>query len=326
MSVPGDTLLYLSAADVAACALGPGEAIEAVEAAFAAQAAGTAKIGAKAALPLGIGYFFQTMFGTLGPAGHAGMKWFGISPDNPARGLPNIAALIVLSDIETGLPLAVMDGNGITGARTAAMTAAAAKRLAPPHATRAAFVGCGVQARNHAGYLRHVLPGLREAALLGRGAGSRDAFAAWLRDEGWEVRLAGGPDDALAGAEIAVSTVPEYPGWQAFLDPALLPPGAFAVGVDLGRSWLPSGYGEFGLVATDDAAQSRHLIEEGKLKAPPDFDADLAALVTGAHPGRHNADDRVFFVFAGHVLGDIAAASAVYHKALAQGIGTPLPR
>ena len=68
------------------------------------------------------------------------------------------------------------------------------------------------------------------------------------------------------------------------------------------------------------------LIEEGKLKAPPDFDADLAALVTGAHPGRRNADDRVFFVFAGHVLGDIAAASAVYRKALAQGIGTPLPR
>jgi len=326
MPIRGDTLLYLSSTDVLGCRLEPSEAIAAVEAAFAACAAGTARVGAKAPLPLGTGYFFQTMLGTLGAAGIAGMKWFGVSPDNPARGLPNVAGLIVLSDIETAMPLAVIDGNGATGMRTAAMTAAAAKRLASPEATRAAFIGCGVQARSHAVFLRHVLPRLHHAAALGRGAASRDAFAAWLRDEGWDVRVASGPEDALDGAEVAVSTVPEYPGWKPFLDPARLPRGAFAAGVDLGRSWLPSGYGRFGLVATDDIPQSVHLIEEGRLKAPAEFDADLAGLITGAHPGRREAADRVFFVFAGHVLGDLAVAAALYRKALAIGIGTRLSR
>lgn len=326
MSFDRDALLYLSRESVEACRLGPAEIIAAVERAFGAQAEGAAKVGPKGRVTLRTGHFFQTMLGTIAQPAHAGMKWFGVVPENPSRGLPNVAGLILLSDIETAMPVAVLDATWITGARTAAMTAAAAKRLALPGATTAAFIGCGVQAHAHAEYLRHVLPGLKHAAVLGRGAATRDAFARYLRDQGWQVRLVETPEDALADAEIVVSTVPEYAGWKPFLDPARLMPGGFAAAVDLGRSWLPSGYGEFDVFATDDAEQSRHLVADGRLKAPPDFAADLAALVTGAHPGRRSPQQRIAFVFAGHVLGDIAAASAVYQRALAAGLGTRLPR
>jgi alanine dehydrogenase len=139
------------------------------------------------------------------------------------------------------------------------------------------------------------------------------------------VRLAAGPADVLAGADIAVSTVPEHPGWTAFLDPALLPPHAFVAAVDLGRSWLPERYGEFALIATDDIAQSRALVAEGRLKSPPDFTTDLAALASGAYRGGPPSG-RTFFVFSGHVLGDLAIAAALYRQALEQGIGTRLPR
>ncbi|HTQ33875.1 MAG TPA: hypothetical protein VMI30_06865 [Stellaceae bacterium] len=181
-----------------------------------------------------------------------------------------------------------------------------------------------MQAHSHAYLLRAVLPQLRRGVVLGRSAERRDAFADALRDMGWEVRLATGADDVLDGADIAVSTVPEYPGWTAFLDPSRLPAHAFAAGVDLGRSWLPAKYEEFAVIATDDIAQSRALVAEGRLKAPPDFAADLAMLASGAHddlpPGR------VFFVFSGHVLGDLAVAAALYRRAVAQGIGMKLPR
>jgi alanine dehydrogenase len=123
---------------------------------------------------------------------------------------------------------------------------------------------------------------------------------------------------------VAVSTVPEHPGWSAFLDPALLPPKAFVAAVDLGRSWLPARYGEFALVATDDIAQSRALVTEGRLKSPPNFAADLAALASGAHAGPSSG--RTFFVFSGHVLGDLAIAAALYRRALERGIGAKLPR
>jgi len=326
-SRPDDgTLLYLSRAEVEAAAPGPGEILAAVERAFAALAAGTARVGNKGRVQLGTGYFFQSLVGTLDESGFAGTKWFGVSPDNPARGLPNVSALIVLNDLATGLPIAVVDGNWITGARTAAVSAAAAKRLAVPDASTCAFIGCGVQARSHAVYLRHVRPGLKRAAVLGRGAASRDAFAAWLQAEGWEVRLAADAEDVLADADIAVSTVPEYEGWRAFLDPARLQPGALAIGVDLGRSWLPSGYAAFDLVATDDSAESRGLVAQNRLKAPAEFGADLGMMLTGKHPGRRRPEERIWFVFAGHVLGDLAVASAVYQRAAALGIGTRLLR
>ncbi len=35
----------------------------------------------------------------------AGVKWIGGYPSNPQKGLPNITGLVVLNDVETGLPL-----------------------------------------------------------------------------------------------------------------------------------------------------------------------------------------------------------------------------
>jgi alanine dehydrogenase len=319
-----DTLLYLSSAAIAQIGLGAGELIDAVERVFAAQAAGAARPGPKAVVPVATGHSFHAMPGTMAAEGLAGMKFFGVVPDNPARGLPNVCSLVALSDIATGLPVCLMDGGWITGVRTAAMTAVAAQRLASPESKTAAFIGCGVQARAHAWLLRQVLPGLRQAAVLGRTLARRDAFVEELRAAGWEVRLATDAGDVLARADIAVSTVPEHDGWTAFLDPALLPSHAFAAGVDLGRSWLPAKYGEFAVVATDDIAQSRGLVAEGRLKAPAAFDADLAALASGAYADR--PPGRFFFVFSGHVLGDLSVAAALYRHAVERGIGIELPR
>ncbi len=129
----------------------------------------------------------------------------------------------------------------------------------------------------------------------------------------------GPDDDVLAGADVAVSTVPEHPGWTAFLDPALLPPHAFVAAVDLGRSWLSSAYGEFAVVATDDIAQSRTLVAEGRLKSPPDFAADLASLASGAYAGGVPRTAAASSFFSGHVLGDLAVAAArSYRRALEQ--------
>jgi ornithine cyclodeaminase/alanine dehydrogenase len=320
-----DTLLYLSSDTIEAIGLGPDALIAAVERTFAAQATGQARPGPKAVVPVAAGHSFHAMPGLVAEDGLAGMKFFGVVPGNPARGLPNVCSLVVLSDLATGLPVCVLDGGWITAVRTAAMSAVAAKHLASPDSASAAFIGCGVQAHSHARLLRQVLPGLHRASVLGRSPARRDAFVAALREAGWEVRLADGPDDVLDDADIAVPTVPEAPGFAPFLDAARLPAQCFVASVDLGRSWLPASYREFSFVATDDIAQSRGLVAEGRLKSPPDFSADLAALASGAYAGGIPAG-RSFFVFSGHVLGDLAVAIALYRRALAQGIGVELPR
>src|SRR5438128_9428078 len=85
-----------------------------------------------------------------------GIKLVTFYPPNAELGIPTHMATIFLADPETGAPLAVMDGTLITEMRTAAVSAAATKLLAPPNAKVLAILGSGVQARSHAEALRLV--------------------------------------------------------------------------------------------------------------------------------------------------------------------------
>src|SRR3954451_7334250 len=125
----GSSLLYLSAADVRRAAVPLDELRDTVAAIFAAKARGEAKAEPKVAVQIAPGHFFQAMPAALLGAGLAGMKWGGVVPAENTAG-PTVSALVLLSDLETGAPLAVMDGIWITAARTAAMSAVAARALA----------------------------------------------------------------------------------------------------------------------------------------------------------------------------------------------------
>ena len=73
---------------------------------------------------------FYGMMPALTPEG-LGQKIVTFYPPNAERGIPTHMATIFLVDPQTGAPLAVMDGRLITEMRTAAVSAAATKLLAP---------------------------------------------------------------------------------------------------------------------------------------------------------------------------------------------------
>ena len=95
-------------------------------------------------------------------------KWVGLSDANAARDLPHLGSLVVLSDLASGMPLAVIDGTWITAARTAAVSTVAARRLARPDSKRIGFVGSGVQATGHLAALRWRLFPVAEVAVFSR--------------------------------------------------------------------------------------------------------------------------------------------------------------
>src|SRR5438034_2563320 len=98
---------------------------------------------------------FLGLMPALTPDG-LGLKAVTFYPSNAERGIPTHMATIFLVDPETGTPLAVMDGRLITEMRTAAVSAAATKLLAPSDAKILAVLGSGVQARSHVEALRLV--------------------------------------------------------------------------------------------------------------------------------------------------------------------------
>jgi ornithine cyclodeaminase/alanine dehydrogenase-like protein (mu-crystallin family) len=98
---------------------------------------------------------FFGMMPALTPDG-LGIKIVTFYATNAERGIPTHMATIFLVDPQTGGPLAVMDGRLITEMRTAAVSAAATKLLAPPNAKVLAILGSGVQARSHVEALKLV--------------------------------------------------------------------------------------------------------------------------------------------------------------------------
>jgi ornithine cyclodeaminase/alanine dehydrogenase-like protein (mu-crystallin family) len=76
--------------------------------------------------------------------------------DNAGTDLPTHQAVILVFDKDNGSPLAVLDGRLITEMRTAAGTAAAARKLSAPDAKVLTIMGSGVQARAHAEALSEV--------------------------------------------------------------------------------------------------------------------------------------------------------------------------
>ena len=126
------TLLYLSESDVAATRVGPARLRAALDRAFRLHAAGRTLVDPKRSLPVAPGSFFQSMSAVSSEMAVAGHKWVGVAAGNAERGLSTVNALVVLSDVQTGLPIAIVSANALTMLRTAAMSALAAQHLARP--------------------------------------------------------------------------------------------------------------------------------------------------------------------------------------------------
>ena len=317
-------LLYLSEAEVAGASIPLDRLREVVAEAFAEQARGTARAASKSVLTLGSGHVFQAKPAVLQASGYAGMKWFGLVPAAQTTG-PTICSLIILSDVKSGAPLAVMGGNWITATRTGAMTAIAAQSIARADSETIGFVGCGVQAYSHLDAMRLVLPRLRSVVACSRTLASAEKFATAARALGLEARTTTTPREAVEGLDVVITTVPEGAPTLEFLDAAWLAPGAFAAAVDLGRSWDRTTLRGVDILATDEHEQTKALAAMGRMNFGGPYEADLADLTTGAKPGRTSAQQRAMFIYSGHALADLAAAQVVYETALQRGLGVRLP-
>src|SRR5215218_5267200 len=130
-----------SARDVEA-AVSPERALEAVRDAFVAYSRGEWTMPPKVYVPAYPAGDFRAMPALGG--GHALLKWVTSFPGNPARGLPTVTGLVLLSDAEDGTLRAVLDAAAVTALRTGAAAVIAADALARSDAADASVVGAGV--------------------------------------------------------------------------------------------------------------------------------------------------------------------------------------
>lgn len=145
-----DTLLLLRGGEVADLLQELGdEVVQAVRAAYLAHHAGRTSLPHSTFLRfpdqpanriIALPAFLEDEAGPV-----AGMKWIASFPGNVAAGRDRASAVLILNSMETGFPLAILEGSLISAARTAASAALAAQCLHPAGDDGpVGIVGCGV--------------------------------------------------------------------------------------------------------------------------------------------------------------------------------------
>ncbi len=302
MAVP-----YFGADDVRA-AVPPARAVEAVRDAFVAYARGEWTMPPKVYVPAYPAGDFRAM-PALG-ADHALLKWVTSFPGNPARGLPTVAGLVLVSSAEDGRLVALLDAGAVTAARTGAAAVLAAETLGRADAETAAVVGAGVNgeaaaltfaARGRTPLVWDVDP-VRAAAVAARVGG----------------RLASSPEEALA-ADLLVTVTP---GREVLLPEGSLRPGQHVslMGADgPGKAEIAAAELARVRLFVDDWEQASHggetaaAVEAGILGR--EDVTSLGDVLAGIAEGRRAPDEVTAFDSTGLALQDLAVALAALERA-----------
>jgi len=321
-------VLILTRADVERL-LDPDDLRQAVARAMADLSAGRASMPARiaASVPERDG-LLAAMPAYLPSSGALTTKLVSLFPRNTDR--PTHQAVIVAFDPESGTPVALMDGEAITAARTAAASALATDLLARPDPYRLVVIGTGVQARAH---LRAVSRVRRFGSICVVGRDLAKAKALAMEFGGGNFREVG----AYTQIEQAVREADVICACTHSAEPVVrrewLRPGTHvnSVGYNTaGREVDAATFRDALLVVESRAAALAKppagsndiamAIAEGAM-TPDHVHAELGELVSGARPGRADAAQITLYKSVGVAVQDAAAAALVLEAARRQHVG-----
>ncbi len=296
---------FFSGADVRR-AVSPVEAYDAVSTAFVAFARGEWTMQPKLYVTNYPAGDFRAMPALGG--GHALLKWVTSFPGNPARGLPTVSGLVLLSNAETGVLEAVLDAGAVTSLRTGAAAVLAATTLGVGGSI--SVVGCGVNGAAAA----------QTFAALGREVSVWDVDgerAAAVAAE-FGAPVAASREDALA-CDIVVTVTP---GREILFPPGSLRPGQHVslMGADgPGKAEIAVEEIARAHVFCDDWEQASHggelaaAVEAGALTR--DAVTELGPVLAGDGDGRSSEDEITLFDSTGLAIQDLAIAKVALGKA-----------
>ena len=237
--------------------------------------------------------------------GLAILKWISSFPGNPARSLPTVQGILLVSDATTSEPIAMLDARSVTALRTGAVAPVAARALARADAATVGVVGCGL----HGAWAARCL------AADGYGPGvcfdpRPEAAEALASELGWS---AGTREEALAADVVCCVT----PGAEPVVGVEDLRPGQHynMLGADgPGKAEATIEAVAACALFCDEWAQASHggeltgAVEEGLVTR--DRVTDLGAVLAGEATGRAGAAAVTLFDSTGLAIQDLAVAAA----------------
>ncbi|USZ73701.1 ornithine cyclodeaminase family protein [Natronosalvus halobius] len=264
------------------------------------------------------------------PIDAAGHKWLGYIERNMERGLPTINAIDILSDAETSLPVAIMEGQSVTAMRTAGHAAVGAKYLAREDASTVTIVGCGDQGRTHLLMMAELFD-LEEVRACDIDDEIRNAFIEEM-SEHVDADVVGVPDaeEAVSGADI-ICTVTS--ATRPIVEEAWIEPGTHVAATagfyDLeptlsseADKWVVGYYDRD--LNWIEGEQEDNWTAEGYKVDENDIHADLIEVMNDERPGRESPNERTVMTHKGMPALDTATMELVHERAVEEGLGTEI--
>jgi ornithine cyclodeaminase/alanine dehydrogenase len=264
-----------------------------------------------------------------------------ISPSGRHMGCKLIAAnmkgrrasyLVSLFDQQTTELAALIDGNRITGIRTAATAAVAVDQAAPREALRVAVIGSGFEAKGLLAALAAVRT-IARVSVFSPTPASRERFAAAFRDEhGLDIAAAGSAQSAVAGAQVvlcAARSRDESPVLRGeWLEPGMT---VASIGSTLPeqREVDEQVIARAACIVADMPEEVAH--DTGDMIAATRAGVDFAGRLVSlsdfvAGKVARAPQDIVLYKSVGSALQDVITADMLLHRARARGLGVELTR
>ncbi len=248
---------------------------------------------------------------------HYGFKYVNGHPKNPSAGLQTVTAFGVLSDVSTGYPCLVSEMTLMTGLRTAATSALAAKYLARKNSRTMAIIGLGAQSEFQALAFRALL-GIKSLRVYDIDADAVSKFLSNIGDKDFDVLVATTAEEAVAGADI-ITTVTADKRNATILSDNMVGGGVHinAVGGDCpGKTELQGDILRRADVFVEFPEQTR--IEGEIQQMAPDFPVtELWQVMAGAANGRRSDEQITIFDSVGFATEDFSALR--YLRDIVQG-------
>jgi ornithine cyclodeaminase/alanine dehydrogenase-like protein (mu-crystallin family) len=259
-----------------------------------------------------------------------GMKWVSVFPPNPVKyGIQNLSAVIILSEIEHGFPIAFMEGTLCSNIRVGTIGALAAKHLARQDSESIGFIGAGEQAKMHLIAMKTAIPSLKECRVAAKLGSEEEQFVRQMSAIIPDIKFTAANSDlkrAASGADIIVTATSAQ---APLLKADWMKAGAF-------YSHVGGWEDEYEVakqcdkIVCDDWETVKHrtqtlsrMVKEGLL-TDDDLHANLTDLVNGKKAGRENDDEKIYFNAVGLAYVDVGIAIAMHQKAVAAGLGQDL--
>jgi ornithine cyclodeaminase/alanine dehydrogenase len=244
--------------------------------------------------------------------GIGGLKWVSGYPSNRRMGLPQIAGLMILNDMETGMPLAVMDCRWITAVRTAAVSAITAKYCAKVGSESLGIVGCGVQGRMNLVAFNEVIPDLKDVLVYDINTEAMKSIKEDYEDElGVNIEPAESVKDAALGMDIILTATQRLE--EPLIKNEWFLPGSLGFGLEASRAWYGDAILEADKFITDSWDQTVHFHEQGAFPdGLPELYAELGEIVAGKKRGREDPDERILAINIGLALEDVIVSNHIY--------------